>query len=63
MSGPEIKTKPMPDDENAHLDGHAATEFRRDIPRCNFIAQDRPDVEYAVGEMPKGMQIPRETRL
>mgnify|MGYP003337478856 CR=1 FL=1 len=31
------------------------------IARCNFIAQDRPDVQYAVKEAAKGMSSPKRS--
>ena len=55
LSAPGVKTPKMPEDENAHMEGHTSTKFRRYIARCNFIALDKPDIQYAVKEVAKGM--------
>ena len=49
------------EDEDAHLDPSSATRYRQLIARCNFIAQDRPDVQYAVKEAAKGMSSPKKS--
>ena len=46
-----MRKKFLPPDE--------ATKFRQLIARCNFMSQDRPDVQYAVKEIARGMANPR----
>ena len=48
------------EEDDKHLDPSAATRYRQLIARCNFVAQDRPDVQYAVKEAAKGMSSPKK---
>ena len=61
MKTPGIKTSLKEDDEDPHLDPMTSTKYRQMIARCNFIAQDRPDVQYAVKEAAKGMSSPKKS--
>ena len=57
---PGIKSAPVPDDQNPHLGPEQSTKFRQLIARCNFIAQDRPDVQNSVKKIARGMANPRK---
>ena len=48
----------MEGQEDELLDPVWATKFRRIIARGNFMAMDRPDVQYAVKELSSGMANP-----
>ena len=58
---PGINTTVKEGEEDPHLDQEASTKYRQLIARCNFIAQDRPDVQYAVKEAAKGMSSPKRS--
>ena len=57
---PRIKAK-IDEENDTHLDPSSATRYRQLIARCNFIAQDRPDIQYAVKEAAKGMSPPKKS--
>ena len=46
--------------ENTYLGPMQSTEYRALAARCNFLAQDRPDLQYAVKEVCRGMAKPTE---
>lgn len=46
---------------DTHLDQSSATRYCQLIARCNFIAQDRPDIQHAVKEAAKGMSSPKKS--
>ena len=48
-------------DEDPHLDPSKATKFRQFIARCNFLCQDRPDIQYACKEAARGMAHPKQS--
>ena len=56
---PGIKMPTLSEEENPYLNPQEATKFRHLTARCNFIAQDRPDVQYTVKEIARGMANPR----
>lgn len=56
---PGIKLPVLKEEDNPYLGPAEATRFRQLIARCNFVAQDRPDVQYAVKEVARGMANPR----
>ena len=47
------------EDEGALLDGTEATLFRALVARMNYLAPDRPDIQYVVKEAAKRMGKPR----
>ena len=49
--------------ENTYLEAKQATEYRALAARCNFLAQDRPDLQFAVKEVCRGMANPTEEDL
>ena len=57
---PGIKVK-IDGESDTHLDPSSATRCRQSIARCNFIAQDRPDIQYAVKEAAKEMSSPKNS--
>ena len=46
--------------ESSRSGPEQSTEFKQLIARCNFITQDRPDGQYAVKEIARGMANPRK---
>ena len=56
---PGSKGAHVEDEDNPHLDSSQATKFRQLIARCNFLCQDRPDIQYACKETARGMANPR----
>jgi hypothetical protein len=52
LASTELNTEPEP------LEGQAATEFRALAARASFLASDRPDIEFAVKELCRGMSSP-----
>jgi hypothetical protein len=60
VSTPGVKKKfGDPLDENKP-DGGKAKEYRQIMARGNYLAQDRPDIMYAVKELTRGMSAPSE---
>ena len=59
MATPGIKLPVISDEDNRCFPPDEATRFRQLIARSNFISQDRPDVQYAVKEIARGMANPR----
>ena len=47
------------DKTNPLMKGAQATEYRAVTARLNFLAQDRPDLQYAVKELSRNMSAPR----
>ena len=50
------------EDEGALLDGTEATLFTAIVARINYLAPDRPDIQYAVKEAAKRMGKPRRPK-
>ena len=48
------------EDQGNELVGAEATAYRGMVARLNFLAQDRPDIRYAVKESSRWMARPRE---
>ena len=61
VSTPGVKGAPLAEKDDPHLDPSSATHFRQLIARCNFLCQDRADIQYAVKEAAKGMATPRKS--
>lgn len=61
VATPGINTTVKEGEEDPHLDQEASTKYCQLITRCNFIAQDRPDVQYAVKEAARGMTSPKRS--
>ena len=47
-------------DEGEPLPPHAATEYRALAARLNYLALDRPDIQYATKEIAKHMATPKD---
>ena len=60
MATPGFKAT-INEEDDTHLDLSSATRYRQLIARCNFIAQDRPDVQYAIKKASKGMSSPKKS--
>ena len=60
-STPGSKITMKDTDEDPHLDSSKATKFRQLIARCNFLCQDRPDIQYACKEAARGMANPKQS--
>ena len=48
------------DEENTYLSHSVATMYRKYAARANFLAQDRPEMQYAVKECCRGMAHPTQ---
>ena len=48
------------EEEEAELKPRGASEFRAAAARANYLALDRPDIQYAVKEVCRGMAKPRK---
>ena len=59
INAPGVNTKALPEDDDKFLDKEEATMYRRLAARCNFLSQDRPDIQYATKEVAKGMSRPK----
>ena len=46
----------------ASLHAEEPSEFRALAARANYLAQDRPDIQYAVKEVARRMSVPTDTR-
>ena len=46
--------------KDALLNEHYATIYRSVVAKCNYLAADRPDIQYATKECAKGMSSPTE---
>ena len=51
-------TKEVQQHENTYLGPDNATLYKAICARCNFVAQDRPDIQFAVKEACRGMAKP-----
>ena len=60
-STPGTKMVLKESDDDPHLDQSKATKFRQLIARCNFLCQDRPDIQYACKEAARGMANPKQS--
>ncbi len=47
-------------DQNTLLQGRELTKFRALSARLNYLAQDRPDLQYAVKEVARRMACPTQ---
>ena len=56
---PKMVLKDTNDDP--HFDSARATKLRQLIARCNFLCQDRPDVQYTCKERARGMATPKRS--
>ena len=50
----------VPEQSSPKLSPERATKFRALAARANFLAQDRPDIQYAVKEIARRMSTPSE---
>ena len=57
-AAPGCKAKNDDDDEAMELGKEEATEFRSLAARANFMAMDRPDIQYSVKEICRRMSKP-----
>ncbi len=46
--------------ESTKLDSHAATQYRSCVARCNYLGQDRADLQFGVKEIAKSMASPTQ---
>ena len=60
MSTPGTVDRQSEDDDEKELTGKEATTYRRLVARLNYIAQDRPDIQYATKELCRHMADPRQ---
>ena len=58
MSTPGTIDRQPEDDDEKELTGKEATKYRRLVARLNYIAQDRPDIQYAVKKLATSMSKP-----
>ena len=56
-AGEDEKEWKLEEDAEA-LEGRQATEYRGLAARANYLAADRPDMQYAVKEICRGMANP-----
>ena len=56
---PGINMPTLSEEDNPFLGAAESNTIRQLVARCNFIAQDRPDVQYSVKELARGMANPR----
>ena len=61
LTTPGTKGAHVEEEDDPHLDSSLSTKFRQLIARCNFICQDRPDIQYACKEAARGMANPRRS--
>ena len=54
----EVKQVEMQADENQKLTAESATTYRALSARCNYLAQDRPDLSYAAKELCRDFAAP-----
>ena len=59
MSTPGTIDRQPEDDDEKELTSKEATMYRRLVARLNYIAQDRPDIQYATKELCRHMADPR----
>ena len=59
MSTPGIREHLTPEGDKA-LEGATATLYRSMVMRLNYLAQDRPDIQFACKELARGMSSPTE---
>ena len=60
LSSPGVKGAQLSEEDNPFLNATQATKFRQVIARCNFLCQDRCDIQYATKEAARGMAVPRK---
>ena len=61
MSTPAVKVEP--EANPTYLDKDAATQYRRIAARCNVLALDKGDIQFAVQQCAKGMSRPTQQNL
>ena len=61
--GTREEVERMLKDEGEPLPPHAAIEYRALAARLNYLALDRPDIQYATKEAVKHMATPRGNQL
>ena len=59
VDGPAVKEKDEDDKAEEELSKAEATEFRRVAATANYLASDRPDLQYATKEVCRDMSQPR----
>ena len=59
VTTPGVREKISAETEKA-LEGATATLYRSMVMRLNYLAQDRPDIQFACKELAKGMSSPTE---
>ena len=59
VSTPGIREHLTPEGDKA-LEGATATLYRSMVMRLNYLAQDRPDIQFACKELARGMSSPTE---
>ena len=59
VNAPGEDQKPwLEEEEEKFLEGEAATEYRALAASANYLALDRPDIQYAVKELCRAMSKP-----
>ena len=56
---PGVKECELTEDEETMLEGAEITLYRALAARLNYLAQDRPDIQYAAKEISRRMSQPR----
>ncbi len=60
LDGPSEKDDPADDADDEVLNKEEAKEFRRISATANYLASDRPDIQYSVKEVCRRMAKPAE---
>ena len=63
MSTPGTIDRQPEDDDDKELTGKDGAKHRRLVAKLNYIAQDRPDIQYATKELCRHMADPRQADL
>ena len=63
ISTPGVKSKIDDPEDDELVSGPDATAYRRLAARANFLAQDRPDIQYSVKELASGMAKPTQRHM
>ena len=63
MSTPGTVDRQPEDGDDAELTGRDGAKYRRLVAKLNYIAQDRPDIQYATKEHCRHMADPRQSDL
>ena len=63
MSTPGTSDRQPEDDDDTELTSKEGTKYRRLVARLNYIAQDRPGIQYATKELCRHMADPRQADM